>query len=90
MEIYTNAPMSDIEDINLQQPQKLTKSQIISASRRTDIPAFYMDAMVDAMRAGRIDVLTPFGKRICVSLAPADVACFVWWSKKLRGLACEI
>jgi len=56
---------------------------IISASRRTDIPAFYGEWFRARLEAGFFDRVNPYNpsqiKRI--SLAPADVDCFVFWTK---------
>jgi len=60
---------------------KVVKSQIISASRRTDIPAFYMPQMIEAITKGLIEILSPYGVKSLVSLFSVDVTCFVWWSK---------
>lgn len=77
----------DIEEIvcndskNASLHPKLVKSQVISASRRTDIPAFYMDTVVKSMIEGMITVKGPYGRVSCISLSPNDVKCIVWWSK---------
>lgn len=56
--------------------------RIISASRRTDIPAFYGGWFMQRIREGFAGVVNPFGgRRYRVSLSPEDVACFVFWSK---------
>ncbi len=57
--------------------------QVISASKRTDIPAFYMKWLVEKVRAGSVDVPNPLYRRTVsrVSLDPADVAWIVFWSK---------
>jgi len=56
--------------------------RIISASRRTDVPAFYGDWFMRRLREGYAGVVNPFGgKRYLVSLRPEDVSCFVFWSK---------
>lgn len=62
---------------------KLVKSPIISCSRRTDIPAFLMDWVIDKIKQGHVDVVNPFNRKQVyrVSLSPKDVKCFVWWSK---------
>ena len=65
-------------------PQKMVKSQIISASRRTDIPAFYMDLFVESMKKGYIEVVSPYGQKSVVSLSSHDVKCIVWWSKNFN------
>lgn len=66
------------------QPQsKLVKFEVISASRRTDIPAFFMDRVVQSLKDGVIEVISPapWCVKSLVSLSPRDVKCFVWWSK---------
>lgn len=56
--------------------------QIISVSRRTDVPAFYGRWFMGRVREGFAGVVHPFGgKRYVVSLRPQDVTCFVFWSK---------
>ena len=62
---------------------KMIKSPIISCSRRTDIPAFLMDWVVERMADGYVDVVNPFNRKQVsrISLSPKDVKCFVWWSK---------
>jgi hypothetical protein len=58
---------------------------IISASRRTDIPAFYMPWFVGRLRAGTVSYPNPFGRQIHqVSLRPQDVHSIVFWSKNYR------
>ncbi len=58
---------------------------IISASRRTDIPAFYMPWFVGRLRAGTVSYPNPFGGQIHqVSLRPQDVHSIVFWSKNYR------
>lgn len=56
---------------------------IISASRRTDIPAYYSDWFFNRLAAGFVRVANPFNPRQIreVSLRPEDVDCFVFWSK---------
>lgn len=59
------------------------KSQIISASRRSDIPAFYGDWFMQQIKAGYCEVANPFNpkqvNRIQLSLLAVD--CFVFWTK---------
>ncbi|NLH43446.1 MAG: DUF1848 domain-containing protein [Planctomycetes bacterium] len=56
--------------------------QIISVSRRTDVPAFYGPWFMGRVREGYAGVVHPFGgKRYVVSLRREDVTCFVFWSK---------
>jgi len=56
---------------------------IISASRRTDIPAFFGEWFVNRLRAGFCRVVNPFNpKQVSrVSLAPGDVDAIVFWTK---------
>lgn len=62
---------------------KLVKSPIISCSRRTDIPAFLMDWVLEKINQGYVDVVNPFNRQQVsrVSLSPEYVKCWVWWSK---------
>ncbi|MHA2122899.1 MAG: DUF1848 family protein [Promethearchaeota archaeon] len=63
--------------------KNLVKYPIISCSRRTDIPAFLMDWVVERIKEGYIDVVNPFNRKQVsrISLSPNDVRCFIWWSK---------
>lgn len=55
---------------------------VISASRRTDIPAFYMDGFMAALAAGTFQTVNPFnGRKKTVAAGPHDVAAIVLWSK---------
>jgi len=65
---------------------KTVKSPIISCSRRTDIPAFLMDWVMDRIRKGYVNVVNPFNRKQIykVSLKSEDVKCWVWWSKNFR------
>jgi hypothetical protein len=64
----------------------IVKSPIISCSRRTDIPAFLMDWVIDKIKQRYVDVINPFNKNQVsrVSLSPKDVKCWVWWSKNFE------
>lgn len=60
---------------------------IISASRRTDVPAFYSDWFMNRLHDGYVRWLNPFsGKPAIVSLKPEDVAAIVFWSKNYLPL----
>lgn len=61
---------------------------IISASRRTDIPAFYAEWMVFRLKEGYCTVPNPFNRNqvACVSLAPEDVDAVVFWTRNPRPL----
>lgn len=63
--------------------KSMIKSPIISCSRRTDIPAFLMEWVIQRMKDGYVDVVNPFNRQQIqrVSLSPKYVKCFVWWSK---------
>ncbi len=56
---------------------------IISASRRTDIPAFYSVWFLNRIKAGYVDIVNPFnpGKRKKVDLSPGSVDCVVFWTR---------
>ena len=56
---------------------------IISASRRTDIPAFYAPWFFNRLREGYLMVPNPFNPKAVsrISLDPAVVDCIVFWTK---------
>ena len=61
--------------------------RVVSASRRTDVPAFHADWLIERIRIGFTDVANPFNGRITrVSLCPADVRAFVFWTRHSRPL----
>lgn len=61
--------------------------QVISVSRRTDIPAFYADWFMNRLQAAAVHVRQPYTKKlICVSLKPEDVSAIVFWSKNYAPL----
>lgn len=62
--------------------------QIISVSRRTDIPAFYSEWFMNRVRAGFVQVPNPYNAKqeSCVSLKPADVSAIVFWTRNPRPL----
>lgn len=60
---------------------------IISASYRTDIPAFYTPWLLRRMEAGSCRVANPYGGGTYeVSLMPGAVDGFVFWTRNLRPL----
>ncbi len=60
---------------------------IISASRRTDIPAFFSEWFMNRIRAGNAEYLNPFSNQACsVSLAPDDVHSIVFWTKNFAPM----
>jgi hypothetical protein len=54
---------------------------IVSASRRTDVPAFYGEWFLNRLDAGYCMVRNPSGKPYRVSLRREDVDGFVFWTK---------
>ena len=56
---------------------------IISASRRTDIPAFYSQWFFNRIKEGFVLVPNPYHPKMIsrISLSPAVVDCFVFWTK---------
>jgi hypothetical protein len=61
---------------------------IISASRRTDIPAFYAKWFINRIRAEYCTVPNPFNRNqvSLVSLKPIDVDVIVFWTRNPRPL----
>ncbi len=61
---------------------------IISASRRTDIPAFYAEWFMNRIRAGTCTVPNPFNPSQVsrVALTPEDVEVIVFWTRYPRPL----
>jgi hypothetical protein len=55
---------------------------ILSASRRTDIPAFYMDWFMAGIRQGFFEVVNPYNQhRRRVPARPDEIHSIVFWSK---------
>ncbi|KQC09539.1 MAG: hypothetical protein APR54_12735 [Candidatus Cloacimonas sp. SDB] len=56
---------------------------ILSASRRTDIPAFYSDWFFNRLKAGYLQVVNPYNKNQIrtIELSPDKVECIVFWTK---------
>ena len=61
---------------------------IISASRRTDIPAFYAEWMVRRLKEGYCTVANPFNRNqvTWISLKPEDMDAIVFWTRNPRPL----
>jgi len=58
---------------------------VLSASRRTDIPAFYMDWFMHGVEAGCFEVANPYnGQTFLVPAGPQDVHSIVFWSKNFE------
>jgi len=60
---------------------------VISASRRTDIPAFYGEWLVNRLRFGEVLVRNPFHRNRVerIPLTPEIVDCIVFWTKNPRN-----
>lgn len=56
---------------------------ILSASRRTDIPAFYLKWFFKRLKEGSVLVRNPMNHRqvSCVELSPSVIDCIVFWTK---------
>ncbi len=61
---------------------------LISASRRTDLPAFHTEWLMNRLRAGEVLVRNPMNARQVsrVSLACADVDALIFWTKDASAL----
>lgn len=61
---------------------------IISASYRSDIPAFHGDWFLAALAAGEVMVANPYGGRPSrIDLRPEPVAGYVFWTRNARPFA---
>lgn len=61
--------------------------RVISASRRTDIPAFYSRWLLERLRDGFCHWINPFGGQVYrTSLAADDVIALVFWTRDPRPL----
>ncbi|MEJ2476868.1 MAG: DUF1848 family protein [Desulfobacterales bacterium] len=69
-----------------------TTKIVLSASRRTDIPAFYLTWFMSSLDRGFFDIANPLNKRVTrVPAGPDTVDTIVFWSKDFgRFLAEEI
>lgn len=65
---------------------------IISASRRTDIPAFYSKWFMNKVRDGRCTVPNPFNRNqvASISLAPGEVDVIVFWTRNPGPLMSDL
>lgn len=60
---------------------------ILSASYRTDIPAFYADWFAGRVQAGTVQYRNPFGGGLIdLSLAPATVDGVIFWTRNFRPM----
>ncbi len=60
-----------------------TLKKVISASRRTDIPAFYLDWFIEKIENGYVDIINPFYPENIthVDLSKETVGWIVFWSR---------
>ncbi|KJS02395.1 MAG: hypothetical protein VR65_05650 [Desulfobulbaceae bacterium BRH_c16a] len=65
---------------------------IISASRRTDIPAFYSEWLVQRLRAGFVLVRNPMNYRQVsrIGLSPSCIECLVFWTKNPQDMMARL
>jgi len=64
---------------------------IVSASYRTDIPAFYADWFMARLEAGYADVRNPYGgPDYRVDLTPGAVDGFIFWTRNLARFAAPL
>ena len=65
---------------------------IISASRRTDIPAFYSQWFMNRLQAGFVYVSNPYNanRLVKVKLAPDVVDCIVFWTKNPQAMLSQL
>ncbi len=56
---------------------------ILSVSRRTDVPAFYLDWFLNRLKAGEVRVRNPFNPaRVSrIALSPDTIECIAFWTK---------
>lgn len=61
---------------------------IVSASRRTDIPAFYSEWFFNRLDAGYLYAVNPMNRKQVskIILSPETVDCFVFWTKNPRPM----
>lgn len=65
-----------------QAKRSIATSAVVSASRRTDIPAFYGSWFRNRLEEGFAGYVNPFGgQRHLVSLKPGALRAFLFWSK---------
>ena len=70
-------------------PTPGTKDRVVSASRRTDLPRWYLPWLKAALKAEEARVVLPYGGRRTVSLRPEEVHTLVLWSKDFSVLLAD-
>lgn len=66
------------------------RRQLVSVSRRTDIPRFFPDWFAARRKAGYAEYENVFGVRGRVSLVRADVLGYLFWTRDARPLTSEL
>ena len=65
----------------------MSAKTIVSVSRRTDIPAYYADWFRERLEKGFLFYPNPFSQKpVFLSLKPADVRAFVFWTRNPKPL----
>ena len=61
---------------------------IISASRRTDIPALYPEWFINRLKAGEVLVPNPYNRKKIsrIQLSPDTIDCIAFWTKNPEPL----
>ncbi len=61
---------------------------IISASRRTDIPAFYSEWFLNRLQEGYLYVVNPMNRKQIskINLLPDNIECIVFWTKNPENI----
>lgn len=59
---------------------------IISVSRRTDIPAFYMDWFLNRQKEGYVLTRNPMNPKQISRISFKDISCYVFWTKNPKYL----
>ncbi|MGE5258809.1 MAG: DUF1848 family protein [Hyphomicrobiales bacterium] len=63
-----------------------TPSLVISASRRTDIPAFFMPWFMEGISRGGFEVMNPYNRRVVrIAATSPPVHTIVFWSKNFAA-----
>ncbi len=75
------------EEVKQHEGDKQVKT-IISASRRTDIPAFFYEWLQDTLAKGSVEVPNPMfpNKKYTIDLRPSSVHSIVLWSKDFKNV----
>ena len=68
------------------EPSRVLEPVILSASRATDIPAFYADWFMNRLRAGWFKWTNPFNPAQARTVSVAKTRVIVFWSKHPAGL----